>query len=82
MDQTVNLTSSTSVVRIHLCPPKPETFFENKCVSGFSIENIAKKGEKNRRISEISRKNADFVFFLKNFFALKYYGTQICLFCR
>ncbi len=26
MDQTVNLTSSTSVVRIHLCPPKPHFY--------------------------------------------------------
>ena len=25
MDQTVNLTSQTSVVRIHLCPPKKDT---------------------------------------------------------
>ncbi len=25
MDQTVNLTSSTSVVRIHLCPPRKRT---------------------------------------------------------
>ncbi len=28
MDQTVNLTSSTSVVRIHLCPPQNSTSFE------------------------------------------------------
>ena len=39
MDQTVNLTSSTSVVRIHLCPPKTSIYakFMYKCSFFFAF---------------------------------------------